>query len=145
MKNGKRERSGSFINIVLCLGGMTDTLEKRIFLICPVRGASEDESQFLQDYLSQLENEGHKVHYPPRDTNQDDPVGLDICTENRAAINEADEIHIYWNPTSQGSLFDFGMLFMAEKPLKLINRDDVERTPHKSFQNVLLELDAKYR
>jgi len=124
---------------------MSDSLEKKIFLICPVRGINEEEAQFLHDYLIKLENKGYKVHYPPRDTNQEDPIGLNICSENRAAIRNADEIHIYYTSKSEGSKFDFGMVFMAEKPLKLINRDKVERTPHKSFQNVLLELDAKYK
>lgn len=51
---------------------------------------------------------------------------------------------IYWNESSEGSRFDFGMTFMAEKPIVLINRDKIKKTPHKSFQNVLLELDARY-
>jgi hypothetical protein len=44
-------------------------------------------------------------------------------------------------------LFELGMIFMSEKPLVLKNRDFVEsqRTLSKSFQNVLLELDARYR
>jgi len=124
---------------------MENSLEKKIFLICPVRGINEEEAQFLQDYLSDLESKGHKVHYPPRDTNQNDPIGLNICSENRAAIRNADEIHIYYTSKSEGSKFDFGMLFMAEKPLILINKDKIKRTPHKSFENVLLELDAKYK
>lgn len=121
------------------------SLEKKIFLICPVREITEEENQFLQDYIAKLESQGHKVYYPPRDTNQDDPIGLNICSENRKAIKEADEIHIYWSGKSEGSRFDFGMTFMTEKPIVLINRDKIRRTPYKSFQNVLLELDAKYR
>ncbi len=120
-------------------------LEKKIFMICPVRDATDEEKGFLQDYMSQLESQGHKVHYPPRDTNQDDPIGLNICSENRQAIRDADEIHIYWTKKSKGTLFDIGMMFMAEKPVVLINRVDIEKTPHKSFQNVLLEIDGRYR
>jgi hypothetical protein len=120
------------------------SLEKKIFLICPVRNITKEEDTFLQGYISSLEEKGHKVHYPPRDTNQDDPIGLDICSENRAAIRESDEVHIYYNPESSGSGFDFGMVFMVEKPIKLINKKEIERTPHKSFQNVLHELDLIY-
>ena len=123
---------------------MNADLEKRIFLICPVRNITEEESQYLQDYIAALE-ENHVVHYPPRDTNQDDPIGVNICSENRQAIQDADEVHIYWNKTSYGSLFDFGMTFMKEKPLVLVNREMVQETPHKSFENVLLELDKKYK
>jgi hypothetical protein len=120
------------------------SLEKRIFLICPVRNLTEEENNYLQGYISNLENNGYKVHYPPRDTNQDDLIGLNICSENREAIRKADEVHIYWNPSSSGSGFDFGMTFMIEKPIKFINKDKIPKTPHKSFQNVLHELDSRY-
>lgn len=123
---------------------MVENLEKKVFLICPVRNLTDDENRFLQDYISNLEKKGYKVHYPPRDTNQDDPIGLNICSENRAGIRKSDEVHIYWNPTSSGSGFDFGMTFMSEKPIKLINKNKIKRTPHKSFENVLLELDSMY-
>jgi hypothetical protein len=33
---------------------------------------------------------------------------------------------------------------MGRKKFVLINKDKLERTPHKSFQNVLLELDSQY-
>jgi len=43
-------------------------------------------------------------------------------------------------------LLDFGMAFMSGKPIYLKNRLAVEklRTPHKSFENVLLALDDYY-
>jgi hypothetical protein len=199
---------------------METKLEEKIFLICPVREISDDENKFLQGYVSKLESKGCKVHYPLTKTNQNDPIGLNICSENRDAIKKSNIIHIYYNPKSTGSifdfgmtfmtlkplhiinlnkpplvhpddfatflieysnsvpspsgfyknklkrideirdsdfieyewngntrdfLFDFGMVFMAGKPIKLINRDKVERTPYKSFQNVLLALDEIYR
>lgn len=117
------------------------SLERKIFLICPVRKATDPEKEFLKRYVSELERQGHKVHYPKRNTNQNDPVGYDICSENRAAIENADEVHIYFNPESPGSLFDFGMAFMAKKPITFINAEDIPRTPEKSFQNVLHALD----
>jgi len=40
-------------------------------------------------------------------------------------------------------LFDFGMVFMAEKPIVLLNRNEIKRTGKKSFENVLLELDSR--
>ena len=123
---------------------MGEILEKRVFIICPVRNITNEEYKYLQNYISNLEAKGYKVHYPPRDTNQDDPIGLKICLENKAGIKNADEVHIYWNSNSSGSGFDFGMTFMLEKPIKLINKDKIPKTPHKSFQNVLLELDSIY-
>lgn len=123
---------------------MDKDLKKRVFMICSVRNMTNKESKYLQDYIFNLENKGYKVHYPPRDINQDDSIGLNICLENKTAIQIADEVHIFWNPDSSGSGFDFGMTFMIEKPIKLINKDKISKTPYKSFQNVLLELDSKY-
>jgi nucleoside 2-deoxyribosyltransferase len=63
-------------------------------------------------------------------------IGLRICQDNRAAIEAADEIHIYWNPDSKGSLFDLGIAFALRKQIVLINT--VKPTATKSFENVLL-------
>ena len=189
-------------------------LEKRAFLICSVRDCPPEEMARLNQYRYQLERQGYKVHFPPEDTNQNDSIGLSICSKNRNAILNSDEIHIMYNPNSEGSkfdlgmtfmagkplivanplitinddfglfiakyssnmtfsqynslfdhftkrkqeisesdiieyiwfenspefLFDFGMAFMAEKQIKLINKKNVQQTPNKSFQNVLLEL-----
>jgi hypothetical protein len=110
-----------------------------IFIICPVREVTEEEKRQIEAHVFNLEMSGCKVHWPQRDTNQNDLVGLNICTQNKNAIINADEIHVYWNSKSTGSLFDFGMAFSLGKPIRLIN--DVKKTPHKSFENVLLELE----
>lgn len=112
-----------------------------IFIICPVRNATEEEQQYIKNYVSNLEQQGNKVHWPQRDTNQIDPTGgLRICTDNRNTIYNADEVHIYWNGKSQGSFFDLGMTFAFGKPVKLINK--VESTEGKSFNNLLLALNG---
>jgi hypothetical protein len=57
-------------------------------------------------------------------------------------------VHIYFNGKSEGSFSDFGMAFMAYKPVYLINRIGVEKmaTPgKKSFANVFLYLDEEAR
>ncbi len=119
---------------------------KKVFIICPVRGATKKEDAVIQKHISDLESKGHFVHYPPRDTDQNDKVGLRICFDNREAIKKADEIHVYWNGKSTGSLFDLGMAFMRGKLVFLINKNDVEKQAKKgkkSFQNFLLGLDKK--
>jgi hypothetical protein len=65
----------------------------------------------------------------------------------REEIQQAKLIEYAWRENDWKVLFDFGMIFMAEKPLLLLNREEVEkqRTPYKSFQNVLLALDDIYR
>ena len=118
---------------------------KRIFVICPVRVATEEENRFLDDYVVAMERQGNEVHLPKRDTNQADPHGYSICAENCDAIRWAQEVHVYYRRESEGSKFDLGMAFMAGKPIKLLNPDDVEPTPHKSLENVLLRLHDLYR
>lgn len=102
------------------------------FLICPVRGV---DSETTRGYVERLEAEGWSVHWPPRDTNQDDAIGLDICRQNRAAIAAADRVFISWDGKSTGSLFDLGMAFAMHKPLTVLEAP--EPTPHKSFQNMM--------
>ncbi len=110
----------------------------KVFIICPVRNLTEIESNLIKQYIDNLENRGIQVHFPPRNTNQNDAIGYNICIENMNAIKSADEVHIFWNPSSIGSLFDFGMAFALKKKIKLINT--IEATPTKSFNNVLLKL-----
>jgi nucleoside 2-deoxyribosyltransferase len=96
---------------------------------------TDEEKLAIEHHVAELESRGVKVHWPPRDTPQDDPVGYNICCTNRDAIKDADEVHVFWNPTSRGSAFDFGMAFALGKPIRLIN--DPAPTPKKSFENVL--------
>ena len=104
----------------------------KTFLICPVRGHDPEE---LQDVVNKLENDGWQVHYPPRDTRQDDPIGFNICEQNYLAIKNADAVHIIWDGKSQGCLFDLGMAFALAK--KIIPISLPEPTEGKSFQNMV--------
>lgn len=111
---------------------------KRVFLICPVRNATPEQAQRMNDYVSKLETSGTKVHYPARDTMQVDVTGYWICNDNTQAIRGADEVHIFWDPQSTGSLFDLGAAFALKKPLTIVNVEDLVRTEGKSFTNMIL-------
>ena len=83
-----------------------------------------------------------------RDTDQNDSVGLRICKDNGRAIAGADEVHVWYDPTSQGSAFDLGMVFMLRevlgrhKPVVVANPENVRPTDCKSVPNVLLALSG---
>ena len=86
-------------------------------------------------YVEQLESAGWDVHWPPRDTNQNDPIGYRICRDNYKAIYYSDVVHVVYDPTSEGSLFDLGMAFALCKPLVVLN--DIILTEGKSFANMI--------
>lgn len=103
----------------------------KTFLICPVRGHDMSETE---DVVKTLE-EVFDVYWPPRDTDQNDPIGLDICNSNLLAIMAADVVHIIWDGKSTGSLFDLGMAFALRK--RVIPIELPPETDHKSFQNMI--------
>lgn len=105
---------------------------KHTFLICPVRGLPPDAHAAI---VSKLEAEGYDVHWPPRDTNQDDPTGYNICLQNATAIYCADVVHVIWDGKSQGCLFDLGVAFALAK--KIIPIELPPATEGKSFQNMM--------
>jgi len=110
----------------------------KLFLIHPVRGHDQEETEAL---VKSLERAAWEVYWPIRDTDQSDPVGLDICKANRAGIEAADIVAIVWDGVSTGSLFDLGMAFALRKPLRVMSIPP--KTPHKSFQNMMREWQRK--
>lgn len=108
----------------------------------------------IKECIAQLEQEGNDVYWPARDTDQTDPVGFTICTTNRNAIKEVmksgGKIYVWIDPQSQGSVFDIGIVFALleyypKTQIVIANRSEIQRTPYKSFQNVLLELSLRTR
>lgn len=104
----------------------------RSFLICPVRGLPPETHAAI---VADLESQGFIVHWPPRDTDQDDPTGLRICGENSEAIERADIVHVIWDGKSQGCLFDLGVAFALRKKISPISLPPP--TDGKSFQNMI--------
>lgn len=115
-------------------------LKRKIFLICPVNGVSNEENEAIEEYVKKLENCGHQVHWPYRDTNQNDKIGLRILKDNTKALRKADEVHIWYNKDSRGSIFDFGEAFILKKKIVIANPESIKPTPEKSFENALLEI-----
>jgi hypothetical protein len=109
---------------------------KKIFIICPVRIISETQRKEIDDYIKQKEEEGFSVH-SYKNVNQVDPTGgVNICAHHRKAMLECDEVHVFFDASSSGSHFDFGMAFVLDKPIKLVKA--YQPTPiGKSYQAVL--------
>ncbi len=126
--------------------------KRKVYIICPVRNRSDGEEKKINKYVKGLEGRGYLVHLPYRDTNQNDEIGLRIVEEHETQdILWADEIHIWWNPTSRGGLADFSQArivryFKPELKIVLINEADIEVTRdgngkvEKSYTNVILAM-----
>lgn len=126
----------------------------KIFLICPVRKDDPITQRKIRAYVLKKEKEGHKVHWPKRDTKQTDPTGgLQICKTNFKALIRSDEIHIWYDETSNGSKFDFGGTFMYvymlgnKKRVFIVNEEEAmlldmksKKTRSKSFLKVMKHL-----
>lgn len=120
---------------------------KKVYIICSVRGATEEVRQKLEDYTVDLESKGYDVHLPHRDTNQEN-TSMGICDQNVAAIKWADEIHIFFNKDSTGSYFDMGAAFALDKPIKVIENESFEVVDEngkyvKSFARMLSEWNVR--
>lgn len=111
--------------------------DKRSFLICPVRDVDPAVSRA---FVTMLEADGWTVHWPTRDTNQDDATGLQICRDNAAAIQAASVVHVIWDGKSQGCLFDLGIAFALNKPIVALSLPDASFG--KSFQNMIRAWEA---
>lgn len=118
----------------------------KVFFISPVRiwdDLPPAEKTAIESYVARLRKRGYIVHWPKYDTQQDgDPIGARICRDNREAIWNADEVHIWWHASSEGSRFDIGLWFamrmFTKKPFILANPEGLKPTPKKSFLNAVL-------
>jgi len=95
---------------------------KKVFIICGVRNASEAYRIKLENYVLDLEKNGINVHLPHRDTDQNARV-IDINQANANAIRQADEVHIFYTGSSQGTHFDMGVAFANEKKLVVVENE----------------------
>jgi hypothetical protein len=99
-------------------------------------GSSQYKDKFLE-VKKRLEGESHVVRIPAFDDHKDlDDLG--VCKYNRDLIEWADEIHLIWDRRSTGTIFDFGMCFMARKTLV------IEYLEPKTFEGVMIKY-ASYR
>lgn len=115
--------------------GMTFMAEKPLLLVNPetLSETSEYMAEFLSDYSQNLS---------PQSKNQKRPSLIySIQSAQRDEISKQNLVSFFWDGLSPEFLFKFGMAFMADKPIFLSNRQEIKRTSHKSFENVLLTLE----
>lgn len=103
---------------------------KKIFLICPVRNATPEQRKWIEDFTRQKEIDGYQIHAPHLHTRQVDLFGgYTICKKNEEAVAASEEIDLYYDQSSTGSVFDLGAAYQLEKPLKVLNKDSILWNP----------------
>ena len=112
-----------------------------IYIICPVRNVTEEQTNAVVAYVLGLEAQGNFVHFPSRDVNQDDPTGYNIVFDHLRAMEKADEVHIFWDINSKGSPFDLGMAIALKKTLVLV-KSFVPEVEGKSYLKVIMGIMA---
>lgn len=116
---------------------------KNIYVVCSVRGADPTEVAEVEAYVNKLESDGHKVHYPPRDVDQDCDTGVSIVKAHRDAMRKCDEVHVFWNVNSSGSHFDIGMAIMADIPIVGV-KTMIPDGDGKSYWKVIKHYELQY-
>lgn len=101
--------------------------DNKLFLICPVRSATEEQKKEIENFVAEKESEGLIIHAPHLHTVQHDLLGgYTICMQNANAVAASSEIDLYYDQKSAGSVFDLGVAYYLEKPLRLLNSDAIE-------------------
>ncbi len=88
--------------------------DKKIFII----GSSQYITTMKFHAIDLLMKEKCRIRLPNLDTCEGD--SLDIGIKNRENMEWCDEVHVFWDQRSTGTIFDFGMAFALRKPIKII-------------------------
>ncbi len=101
-------------------------IDNKIFLICPVRKATNEQKKWIEDFTKEKQHAGYVIHAPHIHTKQTDFLGgYAICKQNAEAVASSQEIDIYYDQSSKGSVFDLGVAYALHKPLRLLNREKI--------------------
>lgn len=102
-------------------------IDNKIFLICPVRNATEKQREWIENFVIYRYNEGYIIHAPHLHTRQTDLFGgYAICKQNAEAVASSKEVDIYYDQSSTGSVFDLGVAYALHKPLILLNEEEID-------------------
>lgn len=72
------------------------------------------------EYAKDLEAQGHETFVPLRDTKQVKTTEHAILESNRVGMIWCDEAHVLWDLSSLGVIFDLGMAYALDRPIKII-------------------------
>jgi len=106
-------------------------MSKRIAIIGSTRYKGK-----IREYADTLTKLGYEARSPVFDSHPDlDEYG--ICATNREMIEWADEVHVFWDQRSMGTIFDLGMAFALRKLIKIIHLEP------KTFANFMRQYEIR--
>jgi len=91
----------------------------------------------MADYVEKKRKEGHEIKVPYFDFSN--LSELELCKRNLEMIKWADEIYVFWDRRSMGTIFDFGMAFALNKPIKIIYLEE------KTFENLMRQYEEEFK
>nr|MCR5553896.1 hypothetical protein [bacterium] len=90
------------------------------------RNATQEQKTWIENFVKEKYNNGYQIHAPHLHTRQTDLFGgYSICRQNAEAVASSQEVNIYYDQSSTGSVFDLGVAYALHKPLKVLNRDQI--------------------
>ena len=117
---------------------INNPIKNKIFLICPVRRATEEQRKMFEDFVARKYEEGYIIHAPHMHTNQIDPLGgYSICKQNAEAIASSNEVNMYYDQESTGSVFDLGVAYALGKPLVILIEKDIVYWPEDEIDPIV--------
>jgi len=144
-------------------------IDRRIVLLHSVRGAGNEEPEFITEYIKNEEAKGNAVYVPKKfNFQQDETGGIAICNTMRYVIQNSGKAAIGYNPASEGTKFDYGIVIHKQLPTIVLNpnldiidsvynwmnyaRDEekelekfiYEKTWHNILSNTKIPLELKY-
>ena len=63
--------------------------------------------------------------------------GYAICKQNAEAVASSSEVDIYYDQSSTGSVFDLGVAYALNKPLVLLNKNEIIFDDNDFIDNII--------
>ena len=124
-------------------------MSKSVYILCVVRKATDEDKKMLERHVAILEEAGNEVFYPARDNPHEgvDETGSSISLTNLAALEAADEVHIFWDSESRDSVLELGMCFALHKPVVLwamdVSKEHAKVSP--SIETIITDWNWGFR
>ena len=109
----------------------------KVYILCPVRKMTDDEKEIVEKYIDEMSKEFEVHSY--KNVEQNCKTGSSIVLAHQKALEECDEVHVFWNCESTGSHFDLGMAYALGKTIIFVElfKDNEGKSYYKALNEIL--------